>query len=72
VCVPLAELVALVRTAWEDFAAIQRQIGVVRAAADPIASKPAGAKLRGILIALAQATIERERGGAVNASGGSA
>jgi hypothetical protein len=69
---PLAELVALVRHSWQDHAAIQAQIPVVQEASVPLATTPAGARLRGVLMALLQATTERERGGAVNARGGRA
>ena len=69
---PLAELVALVRNSWQDYAAIQAQIPVVMEASLPFAMTPAGSRLRGTLLALIQGTVERERGGAVNARGGRA
>lgn len=64
---PLAELIALVRHSWADCAAIEAQSRVVDAAVDAPAS-PAGTRLRMTLLALAQATAERKRGGVVDAN----
>jgi hypothetical protein len=68
----LAELVALLRDAWQDCDAIQAKIPIVTQAAMPFATTDVGKRLRGALVALTQATTERQRGGAVNARGGRA
>ncbi len=68
----LAELVGLVRPTWADCAAIHDQIGVVMHAFMPTSASQAELRLHRALLALAQATIERKRGGALNTRGGSA
>jgi hypothetical protein len=68
----LRELVALVRDDWQNCQAILAKMAVVENAALPVALTEPGMRLRGALAALSQATLERERGGAVNGRGGRA
>jgi hypothetical protein len=68
----LSELVALMRGSWQDCDAILAKIPIVTEAAIPFGLTDVGKRLRGALVALAQATTERQRGGAVNAPGGRA
>jgi len=68
----LAELVALLRHSWRDCGAISAQIAIVQQDAYRLGPTGAGDRLRGALLALTQATIERRQGGALNTPGGTA
>jgi hypothetical protein len=69
---PVRELVTLLRDAWGDHDAILAKILALHDMAASIFATDAGKRLRVTLLALEQATMERQRGGAVNARGGRA
>jgi hypothetical protein len=66
----LADLIALIRYQWTACAEIAALIPKVRRAAVPLGATPAATRLHGVLVALGQATTERQRGGAINSNGG--
>jgi hypothetical protein len=71
VAAPLAELVAFASDHWEDCDGILARLRDVMSevvGADAVIGP--GRKLRAVMTALSQATLERKRGGAINATGG--
>ena len=67
---PLADLLALLRHQWASHDAILAQARLLNNAAIPMPNTPARARLLGTLLALTQATAERQRGGSLNIRGG--